>query len=144
VTIDKSGPWWKGADFADLDEYLRQLHADGYPVGRVLQSVCACGRRTFRLEAEPDEGGARRTCVTCDASAFIGDSADYWDEGEPQPIVCPCGSALYEVGVGFAFREDGDVRWISVGVRCTACGVLSGPVDWKIDYGPTDHLLHQV
>jgi hypothetical protein len=35
------------------------------------------------------------------------------------------------------------VKWITVGTRCAACGVLGSPVDWKIDYGPTDHLLRQ-
>jgi hypothetical protein len=31
-----------------------------------------------------------------------------------------------------------------VGQRCTRCGLLDAVVDWKIDYGPSTHLLAQV
>ena len=31
MTIDKSGTWWKGTEFADIAEYLRDVTADGYP-----------------------------------------------------------------------------------------------------------------
>jgi len=144
MSIDKSGEWWRGASFADLVEYVREVTAAGYPAERVVQSVCACGGKVFLLQGDAQEGCARRTCVACDNTAFIGDSADYWEEAEPEDLACPCGQRNHEVGVGFAFRERGDVRWITVGVRCTACGVLGSPVDWKIDYSPTDHLLRQV
>jgi hypothetical protein len=30
------------------------------------------------------------------------------------------------------------VRWMSLGIRCTACGILSSPVDWKSDLELTD------
>jgi hypothetical protein len=50
---------------------------------------------------------------------------------------------LYELGVAFSLFEDGEVRWITVGVRCARCGILASPVDWKIDYGPSRHLLSQ-
>jgi hypothetical protein len=145
VTIDTTGQWWKGSDFADLAEYVRRLTADGYPAREILQSMCACGGTEFRLEAEPDEGCARRTCAACGASAFIGDSADYWEEVEPEPITCQCGSDRSEIGVGFSYyQESDDVHWITVGVRCVDCGVLGSPAGWKVDYSPTDHLLRQV
>jgi len=143
VPIDKSGEWWKGSEYADLQEYLGLLDTEGYLVERVVQSVCTCGGIVFRLQADAEQGCAARTCVTCSARAFICDSGDYWGEAEPEWVRCSCGSERFEIGVGFAFRADGDVRWITIGVRCTACGVLGRPVDWKIDYGPTAHLLQQ-
>jgi hypothetical protein len=133
----------RGLDFANLEQSIRDLTADGYPAERVVQSVCGCGGSIFRLDVSPNEGCARRTCAVCGESAFICDSADSWDEAEPDAVVCGCGSQQFEIGVAFAFRDDGDVKWITVGTRCTACGVLGSPVDWKIDYGPTDHLLRQ-
>lgn len=47
----------------------------------------------------------------------------------------------FTVGVGFALRDDGDVRWISIGLLCVQDGTLGVYADWKIDYSPTDHLL---
>ena len=143
MTIDKSGQWWKGTEFADVAEYLRDQTADGYPADEVVQSVCTCGHTVFRLEVDEDEGCARRTCAACRKQAFICDSEEFWDEAEPMKLACPCRGRLFEVGVAFSKREDGDVRWITIGRRCVKCGVLGSPVDWKIDYGPTDHLLSQ-
>jgi hypothetical protein len=144
VTIDTSGEWWTGEDFADVVQYIRLYTEVGYPAGRVLQSVCTCGHTLFRLHGDPDQGCARRTCGACGRKAFICDSGEFWDEAEPVVCVCPCRGRLFEVGVGFSFRADGDVRWITVGQRCATCRVLGSFVDWKIDYGPTAHLLQQV
>ncbi len=98
----------------------------------------------FTLEADSDEGGARRTCTSCRLVRFIADSADYWEDAEPEEVQCPCGEDTFEPGVAFALRANGDVRWITVGVRCVACAVLGAPVVWKIDYSPTDHLMTAV
>jgi hypothetical protein len=139
--IDKSGQWWTGTDFDDLTTYLREFTAQNYPAGLILQSSCDCGAAIFTLEVDGEEGCARRTCVSCGRHAFIADSAQYWDEAEPGEAQCPCGDEAFEFGVAFSLREEGDVRWITVGGRCIACGVLGAYVDWKIDYSPTDHLL---
>jgi hypothetical protein len=61
--IDRTGEWWTGEDFGDLAEYLRIVTAEGNPADRVLQSVCTCGGTTHRLEADPVESAARRTCA---------------------------------------------------------------------------------
>ena len=143
MTIDKSGKWWKGTEFRDIAEYLRDQTADGYPADDIVQSVCVCGHTVFRLEGDQDEGCARRTCAACGTRAFICDSEVFWDEAEPAKLACPCRGRLFEVGVAFSKREDGDVKWITVGHRCVKCGVLGSFVDWKIDYGPTEHLLSQ-
>jgi hypothetical protein len=80
----------------------------------------------------------------CGASAFLCDSEEYWDDADPDDAACPCGGEVLEIGVAFSLRDDGDVRWITVGGRCVACGVLGVYTDWKIDYSPTGHLFAAV
>ena len=72
------------------------------------------------------------------------DSDEFWDDAEPEECVCPCGNDVHEVAVAFAHRSDQTVRWVTVGGRCIACGVLGAFADWKIDYAPTDHLYARV
>ena len=142
--IDKSGQWWTGTEFDDLAIYLREFTAQSYPADHVAQSTCECGGRVFAVELDDDEGCARRTCTSCGHGVFIADSAEYWDEADPGEARCPCGEEGFEVGVAFSLRKNGEVRWITVGGRCVACGVLGAYADWKIDYSPTDHLLTAV
>jgi hypothetical protein len=84
----------------------------------------------------------------CGAKHFICDSAEYWNEADPKQWACTeCGNQECNLGVGFSLYEEEDqrrdVRWISVGNRCTKCGTLGSFVDWKIGYGPSDQLLNQ-
>jgi hypothetical protein len=144
MAIDRTGRWWTGTDFADVAQYLREYTARGYPADEIVQRVCTCGHTGFRLDGDPDEGCVRRTCASCRARAFIGDSGDYWDDAEPVTLACRgCRGGVFEVGVAFSKRDDGDVRRITVGERCLRCGVLGSFVDWKIDHSPTAHLLEQ-
>ena len=39
--IDKRGEWWRGNSPDDIGEYLRYHEAGGYPVARVVTSVCS-------------------------------------------------------------------------------------------------------
>jgi hypothetical protein len=141
MTIDTSGQWWKGENFNDIIEFMKALTQEGYPAEEVKPSICECGHRYFRLEADSQEGCARRICTSCKKSSFIGDSHRYWEDASPEQIRCPCGNDSFEIGIAFAFRESGDVRWIYVGQRCEKCGILGSYVDWKIDDSPTDELL---
>ena len=45
--------------------------------------------------------------------------------------------------VGYALLDDGEVRWISVGLRCLKDDTLGVHADTKIDYSPSHHLLRQ-
>jgi hypothetical protein len=82
--------------------------------------------------------------VACARQAFIADSDEYSDKAAPGGAQFPCAEEAFELGVAFSLREGGDVRWITVGGRCVACGILGAYVDWKIDYSPTDLLLTAV
>jgi hypothetical protein len=144
MPIDRSARWWRGADFADLAEYLRIETAEAYPADTVVRAACACGGGVFALDYDPAEGCARRACPACGAEHFVCDSGEYWEEAEPEACVCPCGGRLFEIGVAFSRMNDGEVRWITGGVRCAGCGVLGAPVDWKVDYTPSGQLLEAV
>jgi hypothetical protein len=62
-------------------------------------------------------------------------------EADAGSAACSCGGETFELAVGFSFQIDGDVRWVTVGARCMGCHGLGVYSDWKIDYGPTLHLL---
>jgi len=133
----------RGREFTDLASYLREVTESANPARVVLESTCGCRATAFRVEADADEGCARRICVACGASAFLGDSEEFWAEAEAEQVRCVCEGEVFEVGIGFSFRDDDEVSWFTVGCRCLACGVLSVPVDWKIDYAPTEHLFEK-
>ena len=136
--IDKSGICWKGEDDDDLSDFI----ASQGPASRVTTCRClSCGEWVFTLKFDDEDGCAERRCVECGESAFIGDSEEFWSDAEPEDAVCPCALGVFEVCVGFSFRSDGEVQWISVGGLCTACGILTLFVGWSIDYSPTEHLL---
>jgi hypothetical protein len=141
MAIDTSGKWWKGFSFDDLAEYIRLFDAGGYPTEHIIQSVCVCRSTIFRLRVDQDEGCAQRICTACRKKTFIGDSAEYWKDATPKNVRCVCKNTSFEIGVGFAFHNQSEVRWITVGQRCVQCGVLGSYVDWKIDYSPSHHLL---
>jgi hypothetical protein len=48
------------------------------------------------------------------------------------------------VAAGFSLHDDGEVRWISIGLRCLTDNTLGVYADWKINYGPSGRLLSQV
>ena len=95
----------------------------------------------FLLDVDAEEGCARRTCAACKSAHFNCDSGEYWAEAAPRRNRCPCRRTHNEIAVGFAFRADGDVRWIMIGVHCVHCRVLTGPAEWKSVRSPTEYLL---
>ncbi|MEO3822014.1 hypothetical protein [Plantactinospora sp. B24E8] len=133
----------RGATFEDLAAFLQRPEPDGYPVQVVRECVCrSCGGRAFEVAVMADEA-ARRTCLACRETEFIADSEEYWDDDAEADYCCAClcGGEEFAAAVGFSLREDGDVRWVYVGLRCLACGALGLYEDWKINYGPSAFLL---
>jgi hypothetical protein len=145
MSIDTSGKWWKGSDAGDLITYLDLLlKQQSFPAERFVQSVCNCGEKVFRLSADRREGYAKRTCLACGNAAFIGDSQQSAGDAKPKKVKCKCKHDAFEIVVAFSQRSDGEIKWLTVGERCTNCGILGAYVDWGIDYAPTNHLYSMV
>nr|WP_202524340.1 hypothetical protein [Kitasatospora sp. SID7827] len=107
--------------------------------------VCeGCGGRVFTVWVDDAQGCAGRECVRCEQRAFLADSAEVWQEAEPEVAECSCGGDEFEAAVAFSLTADGEVRWVTVGLRCERDGALGVYTDWKIDYAPADHLLRAV
>ncbi|MDN3354025.1 hypothetical protein [Actinomadura sp. DC4] len=144
MAIDTTGEWWSGETAGDIADYLEELAPGGYPVDEVVESRCAeCSGTVFSLELDPSSTCARRTCGGCGSVAYMLDSEEYWMDGDdgPQTIACSCGATCFETSVGFNRREDREIRWVSIGLRCVQDGILGCCADWKIGYAPSLHLL---
>ena len=145
MAIGRSGQRRPETAAAELDAYLREFQAGGYPVTQVVHVACArCGGSEFGVRVDDDAGYADRTCQLCGDRCVMLDAPDVAEDADPGDAACPCGGERFDVGVGFALRADGEVRWVSVALRCTADGVLGVYADWKIDYSPSGHLLARV
>ena len=145
MSIDKSAKWWIGTNSYDIKEYLEAYSADGYKVSEFRTPKCSCGSDVFTLLADDDEGCAKRTCASCGEEKFIGDSDEYWADASPEKWKCvECESTNANIGVGFSLYEDGEIRWLYVGERCSACGILGCFADWKVAYSPSKQLFDQV
>jgi hypothetical protein len=146
MSVDKSGKWWVGAIPNDIKEFLKSYTSEGYVAQEFRLARCVCGSDTFELFADDGEGCAKRVCTLCGAKHFICDSEEYWAEATPEKWKCvECGSTSANVGVGFSlYEDDGEVRWLYVGERCSNCGVLGCFAGWKVAYAPSKQLLDQV
>ena len=127
----------------DLVSYIRDFgSATGQPAGHVVQSVCAsCGGSQFWMQCSEEDGVASRSCTGCRTAAFIGDSADLWEQADVGDAACPCGQKVFEVAVGYCLGPEGGVDWMIVGGRCVACTTIGVYADWSIDYEPSIGLL---
>jgi len=144
VTVTKRGSTGTGTDAADLDEYLRAFAAGGYAVADVVPAVCvACAPTTagFAVALDDEVGAAARRCLACHVEVSMLDSKDHLEDADLGDAARPCGGQQFDVAVGFAFLEDQEVRWVSVGLRRRTDGLLGVYVDWKLDYSPSRHLL---
>ncbi|PJJ63838.1 hypothetical protein [Compostimonas suwonensis] len=128
--------------FDELRTSIEGFAAGGYPIDRVIEAACDCGNRTFALVFDDEVGVAVRICTECEAEAEIADSGEHFDDvDEVEQAQCSCGNEVFTAATGFALDPQGEVRWVSVGLRCTRDGIAGVYVDWKIDYVPTEQLL---
>jgi hypothetical protein len=142
VAINRGGTWWTGDSPGDVMDYLRAYTAGGHPADEIRICACArCGGHLFGLHGDPDRGTARRTCRDCGDRHFIADSARHWPDCTPRTSRCVCRNEDFNLAVAYSLRKTGDVHWVTVGQRCTACGALGSFVGWKVDAGPTGHLV---
>jgi hypothetical protein len=148
MTIDTSGKWWVGDSPEDLDEYLQAYTSDSYQSKVFRLARCACGSEVFELEADDEEGVARRTCVACRRVHYICESDEYLEDARPKKWRCVvgCRSTQANVGVGFAVYDDDPtgIKWLYVGERCAKCGVLGCFAGWKVAESDALHLMDKV
>jgi hypothetical protein len=147
MAINKTGKWWLGDDAADIRGFLESYASKGYEVNDFRLARCTCGPQVFSLEADDNEGVARRTCAACGIQHYVCDSEGFWGDANAEACVCPeCGSSAMNVGVGFSlYRDDPTgIRWLYVGVQCSQCGVLGCFAGWKVAMGNALHLRDKV
>jgi hypothetical protein len=144
---------WVGSEPSDVREFLvAYTRSDGgYPATSYRLVRCPCSTERFRLERAGDV--TRRTCVACGRSHFICRQADDWQEAEAEEgaesygcVECGCREANLVVGfVGYEDNPEIDgVKWLYVGVRCAACGILGCFNDCKVGWGPASEVYEAV
>ena len=68
------------------------------------------------------------------------DSIVALEDADMTRLRCRPGHTAFNLAVGFAYRDDGDIRWVHLGSRCVADGILGAVAEWKIDHSPSEHL----
>jgi hypothetical protein len=146
MAIEKIGQWWYGSEACDIEPYLQALTMPPRRVDEVRASLCVCGSSLFHLDYQNDAAGARRICVLCRNTQFIGDAKEFWEEEKSARLACTiCNSQEFNLAVGFCLDEARHgVQWLYVGERCAWCHVLGSCPDWEIGYTPSLHLLEKV
>ena len=133
--------YWTGDTAEDISEYLR-LSSENENID-VKSVVChSCGNDCFELMVDQNEDAIQVRCTQCTTKKILLDCEEVWEDAKPKLKKCPIckKSKSYNVKVGFTRRENGSVKWVYIGNRCTECGTLGSYLDWKIDYESTDEL----
>jgi hypothetical protein len=135
MALRKKKQHWHGDDHADVVAFLRECSAAEYPAEHFANAICAaCKGDTFAIQLE-EGSGVVRTCSRCKVAHPVGDSAEYLGEGELDECQCPCGEETFQLTIGVAlYAESADVKWLYVGLRCVACGLIGNYGDWKNEF----------
>lgn len=143
--IDKSPKYWTGDTAEDISEYLR-LYADNQELD-IKPVIChSCGNGVFTLRVDADESVIQVKCTECGEKKILLDGEEFWEDASPRLRKCPVCKVgkSYNVRVGFTRRENGSVKWVYIGNRCTNCKTLGSYLDFKIDYEPTDKVEENI
>ena len=143
--IDRSKKYWTGDSAGDISEWLH-LYAEENALD-VKPVMChACGGDLFELRVDQNEGAIQVICTACGTKKILLDCGDIWADAKPKRKKCSVckTSKSFNVKVGFVRRENGSVKWVYIGNRCTECGTLGSYLDWKIDYEPTDEMEQNI
>lgn len=140
IVIDKSRHYWYGDSPDDIDEYLREYSE--CPSIEVKPVICNnCGNDALHLRVDQNEDAIQVKCPKCGYKKILLDCEEIWQDAMPRLRKChDCKTKEYNIRVGFIRRENGSVKWVYIGNRCTNCGLLGSYLDWKISYEPTDKM----
>lgn len=143
--IDKSKKYWRGDKESDIAEWLRLYAQD--PKMDTKRIIChTCESDSFALQIDQEEDAIQVTCTECGTEKILLDCKDVWENAKPKMRKCSVckSSKAFNVRVGFSRRENGSVKWVYIGNRCTNCGTLGSYLDWKINYEPTDEMEQNI
>lgn len=143
--INTGSKYWTGDSAEDIDEYLR-LYSEDDNIDVKPVACNACGKDVFELLIDQDEDAIQVKCIECGTRKILLDCEDVWEDANPKLGKCSVckKSKHYNVRAGFCRRENGSVKWVYIGNRCTNCGTLGSYLDWKIDYEPTDAMEQNI
>jgi len=144
--MKKRGKYYYGDNQADIrTEIARYSKRNTYVATAFADAVCACGGRLFALLLDDEAGVAVRRCVACSASHPMADGAEFLEDATLEECACPCEAERFELTVGVAlYAESQAVRWLYVGCRCPACGLVAVYGDWKNEHDDAAALLAMV
>ena len=143
--IDRTKTYWTGDSVEDISEYLRLFSADDDI--DVKPVIChSCGNDSFELKVDQKEDVIQVKCAQCAEKKILLDCEEVWEDANPRFRKCPvCKTGKsFNVRVGFIRRENGSVKWVYIGNRCTNCETLGSYLDWKVDYEPTDEMERNI
>ena len=143
--IDRSKKYWTGDKEGDIAEWLRLYAQDNLMDTKRI--IChTCENNSFELNIDQTESAIEVKCTECGTKKILLDCEDVWKDAKPKIRKCNvCKSCRsFNVRVGFQRRENGSVKWVYIGNRCTNCGTLGSYLDWKIDYEPTDQMEQNI
>jgi hypothetical protein len=135
MVLRPAGDFAYGDEPSDIHDYLREFSRDIYAIDHSRNLVCTCSNTTFLLYTDEDQGVAVRECTACENVHPIGDSDEYLEEAEPEQNICLCEKEVFQLVIGVAlYRESSDIKWLYVGARCIACGLVGCYGEWKNEY----------
>ena len=143
--IDKTRKYWTGDNADDISEWLRLYAGDGSL--DIKPVLChSCGHDSFELRVDRTESVIVVKCTKCGTKKILLDCEEFLEDAKPRLKKCSVCKACksFNVRAGFARRENGSVKWVYIGNRCTDCGTLGSYLDWKIDYEPTDEMEQNI
>lgn len=139
MALRQRGQYWYGDSTADIREILGHPYHGVLPCTHFADVVCECGGRVFDLLIDDEYRQADFPCLSCERNYLFhlaDDDGSY--DGDPKADTefraCPCDNnpnCRFEIVVGVCLSEGSDVpRQVSIGCRCTKCGLTGSYADW--------------
>ena len=142
--IDKTPKYWTGDSPDDITEWLHEYTEE--PSLEIHPVLCRnCKNDALEARIDGDEGVVQIICPECKTKKILLDGEEIWSECHPKKRKCiVCKNNRFNIRVGFIRRDNGDVKWVYIGERCTQCGTLASYADWNINFGPTDEMEQNI